>query len=77
MPFVTSPAPHRAGLRAVALLAAVTAAACGGHAPGSDDTLRRDLNAAGGDGLALAPRAAQTQVVSALELANGRANPAG
>ena len=72
------PAAFRhAPLRAAALVAAVTVAACSGHSSSGDDALRRDLNAAGGDGLALAPRGSQTQVVSALELANGKANPAG
>lgn len=69
---------RRAPLRAAALVAAVLVAACSGHASSSDDALRRDLNAAGGDGLALAPRGSQTQVVSALELGkDGKVNPTG
>lgn len=69
---------RHAPLRAAALFAAVSVAACSGHSSNGDDTLRRDLDAASGDGLALAPRASQTQVVSALELGNaGKANPTG
>lgn len=68
---MTNALRRRAPLRAAALVAAVLVAACSGRASSSDEALRRDLNAAGGDGLALAPRGSQTQVVSALELANG------
>lgn len=69
---------RHAPLRAAALVAAVLVAACSGRGSTSDDALRRDLNAAGGDGLALAPRGSQTQVVSALELGKGgTVNPTG
>ncbi len=69
---------RHAPLRAAALVAAVFVAACGGHSSNGDDTLRRDLDAASGDGLALAPRGSQTQVVSALELGGAkRATPTG
>ncbi len=64
-------------LCAAAVFAAVSAAACSGGHAAANDALRRDLDAAGGDGLALAPRASQTQVVSPLELGNGKASAAG
>lgn len=66
----------RPPIRVAALAAAVLVAACGRGSSG-DAALRRDLDAAGGNGLALAPRGATTQVVSSLELGDGKANPAG
>ncbi|GJG86488.1 hypothetical protein tb265_16690 [Gemmatimonadetes bacterium T265] len=62
---------------AAALLAAAALAACQGHSSSGDTALKHDLDAATGDGLALAPRGSQTQVVSALELGEGKANPSG
>ncbi len=59
---------RRPPFRAVALLATVFVAACGGQAAGNETALKHDLDAASGNDLALAPRASQTQVVSALEL---------
>lgn len=71
------PTTARSSLRAVALAAAVLVAACGGRSTSTDDALKRDLDAASGDGLALAPRGSQTQVVSAVELGEGRADRTG